>query len=67
MKASIIKAITQTQFETCIAAFIAFDSNQGGKSCLDGICNNFLLEGYSLMIVLGPNTSGSKTFGPNMF
>ena len=33
MKSSIIKAVTQTQFKTCVTAFIALLLNDGGKSC----------------------------------
>ena len=44
LKSSIIKAVTQTHFETYITAFIAIDFKLRGKSCPDGIWDNFLVR-----------------------
>ena len=43
MKSSIIKAVTQTQFETCVTAFIAFLLNDGGKNCLKLVLRLYLV------------------------
>ena len=43
MKSSIIKAVTQTQFETCVTAFIALLLNDGGKSCLKLVLRLYLV------------------------
>ena len=43
MKSTIIKAVTQTQFETCVTAFIALLLNDGGKSCLKLVLRLYLI------------------------
>ena len=44
MKSSIIKAVTQTKFETCVTAFIALDFKVRRKKCPDGIWDDFLVQ-----------------------
>ena len=52
MKSSIIKAVTQTQFETCVTAFIAFEiQTKAGKVVRMGFEIISLFEGYFLMTV----------------
>ena len=50
MKSSIIKAVTQTQFETCVTAFIALDFKKVVGLEFEIISK---LDSYFLMTVLG--------------
>ena len=47
MKSSIIKAVTQNKFETCVTAFISLDFKLMQKGCPDGIWGNFLVRRLS--------------------